>query len=100
MPKLSVAVPHKLAEEEVVQRLQNRFDELKAEHGHQLQGFEGQWEGNRLSCTFSTLGINVRAEVTIEPSQVTIDTELPLMAMMFKGAIQQQIRNELDQVLA
>jgi hypothetical protein len=100
MPKLSVAVPHSLHEEEVAERLRNRFDELHEEHGHKVNDFDSQWEGNRLRCSFSTLGVNVRAEVTIEPSQVTIDTELPLVAMMFKGAIEKQIRSELGQVLA
>lgn len=100
MPKLSVAVPHALGKEEAAERLQSRFQQLRQQHAHQVQNFQGQWEGDRLQCSFSTLGVNVRAAVTVEPARVTIDTELPLMAMMFKGTIEQQIRSQLGQVLA
>ena len=100
MAKLSVAVPHSLSKEEAAERLQNRFLQLREQHGNHVQDFQGQWEGDRLRCSFSTLGVNVRAAVTVEPSQVTIDTELPMLAMMFKGKIEQEIRSELGQVLA
>lgn len=100
MPKLSVVVPHQLSEAEAAARLQNRFHELRAQHGHQVNDFDGQWHENHLRCSFSTMGVSVRAEVKVEPSQVTVDTELPLLAMMFKGVIEQQIRTELSQILA
>ena len=100
MPKLSVAVPHNLSKEEATERLQNRFQQLQEKHGEQVKDFQSEWDGHRLRCSFSTLGVNVRAAVTVEPSQVTIDTELPLLAMMFKGTIEQQIRSELGQVLS
>jgi putative polyhydroxyalkanoate system protein len=100
MPKLSVAVPHGLSKEEATERLQNRFSQLREKHGDQVHDFQSQWEGDRLQCSFSTLGVKVRAAVTVEPAQVTIDTELPMLAMMFKGSIEQQIRSELGEVLA
>jgi putative polyhydroxyalkanoate system protein len=100
MPKLSVSVPHNLTQQEATQRLQNRLQELQQQHGDRVQGLESQWDENRLKCSFSTMGVNVRAEITVEPSQVTIDTELPMIALMFKGLIEQQIRNELGQALA
>jgi hypothetical protein len=95
-----VAVPHNLTEEEAALRLRSHFDKLQEQHGHQVQGFESEWEEKCLRCRFSTMGVNVKSTVTVEPSQVVIDTELPMIAMMFKGVIEQQIRSELSQALA
>ena len=100
MPKLSMAVPHSLPQEEATQRLRARFDELKEQHGHQLHDFEGEWNGGELKCRFKALGVHISGAVTVEPSQVKVDADLPLLAMMFKGTIEQQIRGELGSALA
>ncbi|NLY01800.1 MAG: hypothetical protein GXY83_37420 [Rhodopirellula sp.] len=100
MPKLSLAVPHNLTEEEATQRLQTRFGELQQEHGQHLQDFEGDWNGASMTYRFKATGVKVSGTVNVEPSQVRIDAQLPIVAMMFKGRIEQEIRNELVSVLA
>jgi hypothetical protein len=46
------------------------------------------------------MGIHVQGTVTAEDSQVVVVTELPLIAMPFKSAIDRQIRDELEKILA
>ena len=100
MANLVVAIPHVLGEEEALSRLQVRQHEVKSAYQQYLTNLEETWEGNSLRYRFSTFGINVRGTITVEPAQVVIRTELPMMAMMFKGAIEKQIREELGKVLA
>ncbi len=99
MPKILMAIPHNLTEEEAAHRLRTRFVELQEQHGHQLQDFEGEWNGNSLKYRFKAMGVPVGGAVNVEPSRVRVDAELPIIAMMFKGKIEQEIRNELGKVL-
>ncbi|NUQ65274.1 MAG: polyhydroxyalkanoic acid system family protein [Pirellulales bacterium] len=99
MPKFSMAIPHCLTEEEATQRLRTRFDELRQQHGHNLHEFHGEWNGGSLLYRFKAMGVQVSGAVNVEASQVRVDAELPMFAMMFKGKIEQEIRNELGNVL-
>ena len=46
------------------------------------------------------MGMAVSGTLVVEDAEVTVETELPLAAALFKGLIQQQIREELQRVLA
>ncbi len=100
MPKISMAIPHSLTTDEAVQRLRTRFEELMQEHGEQIDDFESQWQDSSITYGFKTYGVHVKGAVTVELEQVQVDTELPMLAMMFKGMIQQRIHSELSRALA
>ena len=53
-----------------------------------------------LNFRFTTFGANVKGTVTVEPSQVNVHADLPLMAAMFKGTIEAKIRDRLARLLA
>ncbi|MBN1910175.1 MAG: polyhydroxyalkanoic acid system family protein [Pirellulales bacterium] len=100
MPKLSVTVPHQLAEEEAVRRLKSESDVVRAAFGDRVSELEEAWEGNTLTFGFRAMGMRVRGQVAVSPSDVQTTAEVPLAAMMFKGAIQQQIETRLGRLLA
>ena len=100
MPTLSVAVSHTLGQEEAVQRLKDQFDVVKDKYGQQISDLQQQWNGNELGFRFAVLGIQVKGTVATDASEVKVAAELPYAAMLFKGTIEQQIRDELDKILA
>lgn len=100
MPKLSVSVPHTLSQEEATRRLQGHFQEAFQKFQDHVQDYEEQWEGNRLQFRFTTFGFGIQGNVNSDPSEVRVNADLPLAAMMFKGMIEQQIREELSRALA
>ena len=53
-----------------------------------------------LEFAFKAMGMAVSGTVKVEESAVRLDAKIPMAAMMFKGMIEQQIRKELDGVLA
>lgn len=100
MPRFNMAVEHKLGQEEAVRRLKERGEFVERAMGEQVGDLKQQWEGNRLSFGFTAMGMRIEGTAQVEESRVELNTQLPLMAMMFKGAIEQRVRKELGDVLA
>ena len=100
MPKFATSVPHSLGQDETVRRLKDRFQTIADTYQGQVQGLKQEWDGNVMKFAFSTMGISISGTVIAEPAELKVETELPLMAMMFKGAIETQLRQELTKILA
>jgi len=100
MPSLSITVPHALGSEEAVSRLKDFFARIKQEHQDKVSNLEEQWEGNKLSYGFSTFGFNIKGDLTVEPNEVVVNGSLPFAAMMFKGKIEESVRDQLTRRLA
>ncbi len=99
MPSLTINVPHSLGAEEATSRLKTFFEKIKERHQDKVSNLEEQWNGNRLDYAFSTYGFNIKGDLTVEPDEVKVVGSLPFAAMMFKGMIEQSVRDELVKVL-
>lgn len=99
MPSLSIKVPHTLTAEEATARLKSFFEKLKERHADKMSNLEESWDGNRLDYAFSTFGFNIKGDMNVEPNEVCVNGSLPFAAMMFKGKIEQSVRDELEKVL-
>ncbi len=99
MPSLSISAPHALGTEEATQRLKTFFEKLKARHQDKVNNLAEQWSDNRLDYSFSTYGFNIKGDLTVEPGEVKVNSVLPFAAMMFKGKIEQTMREELEKLL-
>jgi hypothetical protein len=96
----NVTVPHQLGTEEAVRRITAAIEAAKKEHGAKLRNFDGQWNGATYSCGVNVMGVDIRSTVAVEPAAANVHVELPMLALMFKGAIEKGIRDELGKVLA
>lgn len=99
MPKLSIPVPHQLDAEDVKNRLMGLMDKIKERHGDKFSNLKEEWGENSGTFSFSTFGFSVKGTITSEPGKVVLDAELPFAAMMFKGKIEQEVRETLTRVL-
>jgi hypothetical protein len=100
MPSLLITTPHTLTAEEATARLKSFFQKLKDRHADKVSNLEESWDDNRLSYAFSTYGFNIKGDLTVEPGEVKVNGSLPFAAMMFKGKIEQTVREELEKLLA
>jgi hypothetical protein len=100
MAKLSVSVPHSVGQEEAVRRLQERSNLAANAYKGQVRDLKQEWQGNVLSYRFSVLGAAISGTVAVEPSEVRVIAEVPFTAMMFRGVIEKQLREELTRALA
>jgi putative polyhydroxyalkanoate system protein len=99
MPSLAINVPHTLGAAEATARLKTFFDKLKSRHQDKMSNLEERWDGNRLDYAFSTFGFNIKGDLQIEENEVKVNGSLPFAAMMFKGKIEQSVREELEKAL-
>ena len=99
MPKLSFSVEHQLGQQEAVDRMKSFMPKIREHYQGQLTDFEESWEENELRFGFSTFGFKIKGQMAVEDTQVKLDLELPFAAMMFKGKIEQSIREPLERML-
>jgi hypothetical protein len=100
MPSMSLSMPHSLGQEEALKRLKAAIEKAKARNQGKVTNLKEDWKDNRLDYSFTTFSFNIKGEVTVEPELVKLNGSLPFAAMMFKGKIEQTVREELAKILA
>jgi hypothetical protein len=92
-------VPHQLGQEEAVSRLKGFFEKVKQRYQNQVSDLQETWVENALDFAFKTYGFHIKGRMAVEPSDVKFEGQIPFAAMMFKGKIEQTIRDEIHRVL-
>ncbi|MCE5268378.1 MAG: polyhydroxyalkanoic acid system family protein [Planctomycetaceae bacterium] len=100
MPKLKLDVPHTLDQEEATRRLKDKFAAAKAQYHDQVQGLQDQWNDHTFSFSLHAMGMSVSGTVAVQPRNIRLEVALPLAAMLFKRAIEDRVRQEVDGLLA
>ncbi|MBN2473892.1 MAG: polyhydroxyalkanoic acid system family protein [Pirellulales bacterium] len=100
MPRITVETSHALGQEEAVRRLKDKFTMAKGAYGDQVSDLQEQWSDSALSFGFKVVGMKIAGTLEAGASHVRLAAEVPLAAMMFKGSIERQVRQELDALLA
>jgi hypothetical protein len=99
MPKISVTVSHALDSDEVVARLKRESGVLRSSFGEHVHDYRETWVDRALTFGFRTFGMSVEGHVRVEPAEVVATATVPLAAVMFKGAIEEQMRSRLEQLV-
>ena len=99
MPKMNFDVPHSLTKEEAKDRLQRFAESLQEKFKDQVKNLEQSWKGDALTFSFRTFGINVAGSITVHDDRLAVDGDLPFSAMMFKGKIETEIRQQLERLV-
>lgn len=100
MPSISLSVPHALGRDEAVERLKCGFGQAREGYAQQVSDLVEQWDGHLLKYSFKTFGMSIAGTVSVEPAEVQVTAALPLAAALFRGAIEQQIREQMARLLA
>lgn len=100
MPQLSVSVPHDLDVPEAMSRLRARAELVRTAYQSKVTDLEETWSDESLACRFRALGQKFQGTLTVVPGEVQIQMDLPLMAMLFRGAIESKAREEIEKLLA
>ena len=100
MPGFNIEVPHQLSQEDAAERLKGFLDKIRERYQSQVKDLEESWDGNTLNYSFKTYGFKIQGEVKVEPESVTMQGDIPLAAVAFKGKITQSIKDELEKILA
>jgi putative polyhydroxyalkanoate system protein len=100
MPKFGVRVPHNLSQDEARSRLERFADVLQQKYQDKVSDLEQSWEGDTLRFKFKTYGIQLQGGIAVTDKDLDLNGELPFAAMMFKGKIESEIREQLERIVA
>ncbi|MCI0361367.1 MAG: polyhydroxyalkanoic acid system family protein [Planctomycetaceae bacterium] len=100
MAGFHVSVPHALGHEAALVRVQKFLDDVRENYAAHMSDVRGQWNGNRLEFGFSATGLPVQGTLVVDDAAVHVSGPLPLAALLFRGKIEQTIRQELEKLLS
>ena len=99
MARFNITIPHHLPEKEAINRIKNLLHKLRKEFSDKISSIREEWEGNLAKFSFSIKGISISGKLTVNSSQVHLEGKLPLLAIPFKGKIENTIREEATKLL-
>ena len=99
MPSLKLTVPHQLGQEEAAGRLKGFLAKVKQRYQNQVSDLQENWVDNALDFSFKTYGFQIKGRMVVDPADVKFEGQIPFAAMMFKGKIEQTIRDEMNRLL-
>jgi len=101
MPTLNVTVAHQLPQAEATERLKKKQAEIKEQKTYTVTDLKETWTTpDSLDFAFKILGFSLTGSVKSLESSVQIAVVLPAAALLMKGTIERQIRQELEQMLS
>ncbi|MGD9646006.1 MAG: polyhydroxyalkanoic acid system family protein [Pirellulales bacterium] len=100
MPSLAVTVPHALEQQEAAERLRRLVEVVKSQYGSHLQELHEEWDGHTGSFRIAAMGMKSTGTVEVRASEVHIQGSLPFAAVIFRGKIEETIRQQLGRTLS
>lgn len=100
MPKMSFTVPYSIDQAAAVEKLKSFVPAIKQRYGGQVSNVTEEWVGDVLKFAFTTFGFTIKGDLDVQPNQVVLDGELPFAAMMFKGKIESEFKENLAKLLS
>lgn len=99
MPKIHFEVPHPLSAADAKDRLQRFIEALQSKFEDKVSDLSQSWTDNSLNFGFNTFGIKIAGKIEALDQKIVVDGDLPLTAMMFKGKIESEMRQQLERLL-
>src|SRR5688500_11718369 len=100
MPKFGVTVPHQLTKDDARSRLERFVELLQTKFEGKVSDLNQSWEGDTLKFSFKTYGIQLSGGIAVDDNELKLDGELPFAAMMFRGKIESDIKEQLERIVA
>ena len=100
MPKFNVSVPHSLERDEAVSRLKGFSEKVREDTPVELTEVYESWdEDGNLQFSFKAMGMKISGSVITSTVEVTVFGDLPFAAVMFRGAIETQIKVKIVEAM-
>ena len=98
MPVVSVSIPHSYSPDDVKERAEPYIEKMVDDfEGHDL---DLEWDGHKADFSFKSLAFKITGHVEISTEDITVNVDLPIMAMIFKDKVEKAIHKNLTRALA
>ncbi len=100
MKPLEVRVPHGLEKPEVRRRLDAAVERARRDYADKVSSLEARWETeDHLVVDVVVLGMEIHGDIEVEPAQLVVRLELPVMLTMFTGQVRSGIEERIGGLL-
>ena len=99
MPKFKLEIPHTLSAEEAKSRLERFIESLQAKFQDKVSDLEQNWDGDTLAFAFKSFGFKIGGAIAALENKLDVTGDIPFTAMMFKGKIETEIREQLGRLM-
>jgi hypothetical protein len=99
MPSLDFSIPHKLTQDEALNKIKQLLTDAKRDHGDMIENLQENWEGNKGSFSFSAKGYDISGELIVQPNSIDIHSKVPFALTLFKGMITDMITKNANELL-
>jgi len=100
MAKLDIRIPHALAQEEALTRIQGLLKKLQQEQKGTITNVSEKWNGNEGEFSFNAKGFELSGTLSVLEKEVIVNGQLPFALSFFKGMISQVIQEKAGELLA
>ena len=99
MSDLIVSINHSLPQDEALRRIQATVEKARAQFSDKIDDLQQSWDGYVGTLQFSARGYEISGTVTVNPSNVKVQTTLPFVATFMQSTIESTLRAELAKIL-
>jgi hypothetical protein len=100
MSKLRVSVPHQIPRDKALQRIQKAITHAKNQNSDKIRELQEIWDGYQGTFSGKAMGYSATGTLTVNPSDVVVESNLPIFASPFKSKIEAAITDMLTRLLA
>ena len=92
---MKVSRAHNMAKEAARKQVKNLLPHLLKEMGSNVNNPKQAWRGDTLDFSFYTMGYDIRGQLVINDTAVTIDVGIPFLAKLFEGKVRSTVEQRL-----
>ncbi|MEM9940751.1 MAG: polyhydroxyalkanoic acid system family protein [Planctomycetota bacterium] len=101
MAKFKVNVDHSLDKQEAIKRLRSFSTKVREDLPIELTEIQEAWDpAGNLDFSFKAQGLKISGKMQTSETDVVVDGEIPFAALVFRGAIENQISEKVREALA
>jgi hypothetical protein len=100
MPKLHILIPHQLPRDKALKRIQQAIAGAKTQNSEKIRDLQERWDGYAGTFSGKAMGYSATGTLTVNPSDVVVESDLPIFASPFKSRIEAAITDMLTRLLA
>lgn len=100
MPTINLTVPHGHSRADAAEKLKSFAEVVRQRYKDQVKDVHEEWREDGMTFGFKTMGVEITGDVAVNDSSADVRAKIPFAAMMFKGRIEQEIRDAMNRALA
>ncbi len=96
---MKLILNHNLPQEKAISCAEKIFSELSVKFKDEFSDLKQETDGNKILFSFKIKGMNISGKMTVEENEVILESKLPFAARIFKGIIEEKIKENANKML-